>query len=94
MFVIKGYVDDPRNTDNAWMETCVTLFYDKDGVLTKDFELEAGDDAGDVTWMKIDLGNPNFKLYASHRRFVEMAVHYIKNPKKSSCGTKQTCQIL
>ena len=21
-FVFCGYVDDPRNTDNAWMETC------------------------------------------------------------------------
>lgn len=25
--IYKGYVDDPRNTDNAWMETAVTLFY-------------------------------------------------------------------
>merc|ERR1711934_57238 len=55
--IYKGYVDDPRNTDNAWMETAVTLFYDKTGELTKDFKLEAGDDAAGVRWMKIDLEN-------------------------------------
>ena len=29
----KGYVDDPRNTDNAWMETVVVNFHDEDGVM-------------------------------------------------------------
>lgn len=33
--VYKGYVDDPRNTDNAWMETVVMNFHDEDGVLEK-----------------------------------------------------------
>ena len=27
----KGYVDDPRNTDNAWVETIVVNFHDDDG---------------------------------------------------------------
>ena len=27
----RGYVDDPRNTDNAWMETVASHFYDKKG---------------------------------------------------------------
>jgi len=73
----KGYVDDPRNTDNAWMETCCYLFHDEDGSLTSDLDLEAGDDAGKVKWMAIDLGDPNFKLYASHKRFVELAVEFL-----------------
>ena len=29
--VYKGYVDDPRNTDNAWMETVAMNFHDEDG---------------------------------------------------------------
>ena len=40
--VYKGYVDDPRNTDNAWMETQCFNFHDDDGRLLKDFKLEAG----------------------------------------------------
>ena len=29
--IYKGYVDDPRNTDNAWMETVAYLFHDDTG---------------------------------------------------------------
>ena len=28
---IRGYVDDPRNTDNAWMETVAFNFHDPSG---------------------------------------------------------------
>jgi len=80
--IYKGYVDDPRNTDNAWMETAVTLFYDETGELTKDFKLESGDDAVGVRWMKIDLENDEFKLYASHKQFVELAVEHIEYLQK------------
>lgn len=30
--VFKGYVDDPRNTDNAWMETVAVNFHDESGI--------------------------------------------------------------
>ena len=40
--IYKGYIDDPRNTDNAWMETQCYNFHDWDGTLLKDFKLEAG----------------------------------------------------
>lgn len=33
--VYKGYVDDPRNTDNSWMETEVVNFHDETGLLSK-----------------------------------------------------------
>lgn len=72
------YVDDPRNTDNAWMETCCTLFHDRTGDLTRNIKLEAGDDANAVKWMEIDLESEDFKLYASHRSFVMMARNYIE----------------
>ena len=29
--IYRGYVDDPRNTDNAWMETVVMHFHDECG---------------------------------------------------------------
>lgn len=32
--VYKGYVDDPRNTDNAWMETVAVNFHDDSGINT------------------------------------------------------------
>lgn len=31
----RGYVDDPRNTDNAWMETVAFNFHDDGGILDK-----------------------------------------------------------
>ena len=64
--VYRGYVDDPRNTDNAWMETCALHFHCSDelGAL---LPLEAGDDAVGVKWVTI---TPDLKLYASHRDWV------------------------
>jgi len=29
--IYRGYVDDPRNTDNAWMETVALNFHDESG---------------------------------------------------------------
>ena len=71
--VYQGYVDDPRNTDNAWMETTVVykhLPYQE----TLQFDLAAGDDALEVSWKEVNedlLDN----LYASHRTFVEIALN-------------------
>ena len=44
----RGYVDDPRNTDNAWMETVAVNFHDATGTGIGAFHLHAGDDAGAV----------------------------------------------
>ena len=44
----RGYVDDPRNTDNAWMETVAMNFHDDAGTGLGAFKLHAGDDAGAV----------------------------------------------
>lgn len=69
--IYRGYVDDPRNTDNAWMETIAYNFHDEDNSVFQDFILEAGDDAGSVTWMDI---SSKLKLYASHKDFIEKVV--------------------
>lgn len=66
--IYKGYVDDPRNTDNAWMETIAVNFHDDTGKLFSAIKLEAGDDAKKVKWM--DIGS-ELKLYASHKDFIQ-----------------------
>ena len=38
--VYKGYVDDPRNTDNAWMETVAVNFHDDTGEIFSEFKLQ------------------------------------------------------
>jgi len=70
--VYRGYVDDPRNTDNAWMETTAFHFHcslELGGMLP----LQAGDDARKVAWIVCDAEvEPRFaNLYADHRKFVD-----------------------
>eukprot|EP00960_Hanusia_phi_P072150 767714-Hanusia_phi.AAC.1 len=67
--IYKGYVDDPRNTDNAWMET-VAMNFHLDDSIAETITLQAGDDAGAVSWMDIV---PDLKLYASHKSIIEEA---------------------
>ena len=38
--VYKGYVDDPRNTDNAWIETIAMNFHDDTGEILDDVHLK------------------------------------------------------
>ncbi|EDW68843.2 ADP-ribose pyrophosphatase, mitochondrial [Drosophila virilis] len=65
--VYSGYVDDFRNTDNAWMETTALNFHDEDGTKVGQLQLEAGDDATNVRWTDI---NANLKLHANHADIV------------------------
>ncbi|XP_068633753.1 ADP-ribose pyrophosphatase, mitochondrial [Battus philenor] len=65
--VYSGYVDDPRNTDNSWMETVAYNFHDEDGTKVGALKLNAGDDAVGVQWVDI---TPDIKLYASHKDIV------------------------
>ncbi|CAH1107185.1 unnamed protein product [Psylliodes chrysocephalus] len=74
--VYKGYVDDPRNTDNAWMETVAYNFHDEDGHHVGKFDLKAGDDAQSVQWMDVDK---NIDLYASHSNFIKSVADRLKS---------------
>jgi ADP-ribose pyrophosphatase len=66
----RGYVDDPRNTDNAWMETVV--FHEHLGEVNPlpESNPTAGSDAQAAQWTPLtrDLING---LYASHPSFVQ-----------------------
>lgn len=66
--IYRGYVDDPRNTDNAWMETAAYSFHDEAGDTAGALALQAGDDAVGVRW--IDYG-PALQLYGTHKEIVD-----------------------
>ena len=67
--VYAGYVDDPRNTDNAWMETTVKHFHIDNSDLAAALPLMGGDDAIKAMW--IAISPLSIKLYASHAEWVE-----------------------
>jgi ADP-ribose pyrophosphatase len=73
--IYKGYVDDPRNTDNCWMETVAMNFHDEDGKATGRFKLHAGDDAGAVSWVD---GSTDMPMYASHQDFMKATLELHK----------------
>lgn len=70
--VYEGYVDDPRNTDNAWGETSAYHLHlaGEEGLI----ELKAGDDAGAAQWQVVNE-NTLGKLYASHGSVIKMAIN-------------------
>ncbi len=69
--VFRGCVDDPRNTDNAWMETTAFHFHCSP-TLGAMLPLAAGDDAANVMWLDVDDAQPKYNnLYASHKELVE-----------------------
>lgn len=70
--VFQGYVDDPRNTDNAWMETDAYHLHLPSEVRLR---LNAKDDAIDARWM--ELAEENVRtLYANHSNLVLRAVEF------------------
>ena len=71
--VYRGYIDDPRNTDNAWMET-VAMHVHIDESESRKYKLHAGDDASEVVWQPY---TEDIKLYASHKDFIEKAVQIL-----------------
>ena len=76
--VYRGYVDDPRNTDNAWMETVAVNVHDSTGQCFDHFKLKAGDDAINVQWTAI---TPGLELYASHADFINTVLLKIEHVK-------------
>ncbi|NP_001090351.1 nudix-type motif 9 [Xenopus laevis] len=72
LLIYKGYVDDPRNTDNSWMETQAVNYHDETGHLLNQLRLEAGDDAGKVQWVDV---SSECSLYANHASFILILAH-------------------
>lgn len=62
--IYRGYVDDPRNTDHAWMETTAKHLH-LSVELSDKMNLLAGDDAKAVRWLQLTPKTMH-DLYASH----------------------------
>jgi len=68
--VYSGYVDDPRNTDHAWMETTAMHFHCSAAFGELLAELNAGSDATEVHWVVIDGPQGVPSMFADHELFV------------------------
>ncbi len=72
--IYSGYVHDPRNTDNAWIESSAFHKHLKN---SENLKLKAGDDATDVKWLELTEKNIN-SLYANHPKLVKLVLKYIQ----------------
>ena len=69
--VYRGYVDDPRSTDHAWIETTAFHFHCS-AELGAMLPLQSGGDSAAVMWLDIDPNEPKYvHLHASHRVWVD-----------------------
>ncbi len=75
--IYTGVVDDPRNTDNAWMETTV-LHKHLSSEEQSTMKLQAGDDATDVAWVDLDKKLLS-SMYASHGQYVRLALQNLRD---------------
>jgi ADP-ribose pyrophosphatase len=75
--IFTGVVDDPRNTDNAWMETTV-LHKHLSAAECRAMTLQAGDDARAVNWVDVDAALLA-SMYASHGDYVRLALVGLKD---------------
>lgn len=80
--VYQGIVKDPRNTDNAWMETKAIHAH-----ISQRQPLEAGDDARAAKWQAV---TPEFvqSMYASHCDLVKAALQRIDINIINGCANK------
>ena len=79
--VYRGYIDDPRNTDNAWTETTAFHFHCPAQVGAQ-LQLRSGDDAVAVKWLDVDSEGMQqdayLALYGAHRSLIERAVRRLQ----------------
>ncbi|XP_075686020.1 transient receptor potential cation channel subfamily M member 2 isoform X1 [Rhinoderma darwinii] len=73
--VYKGYVDDPRNTDNAWIETtALSLHFEKQDdplLLELNQNIQTHEKDISIRWQVVDQKIP---LYANHKDILQKAV--------------------
>eukprot|EP00300_Choanocystis_sp_HF-7_P028246 c33710_g1_i1.p1 GENE.c33710_g1_i1~~c33710_g1_i1.p1 ORF type:complete len:395 (+),score=64.05 c33710_g1_i1:38-1186(+) len=94
--IYRGYVDDPRNTDNSWMET-TAVWFRADDELGEKLRLVAATDAANVRWLSLDDQDAISRLYASHAEFVNKVIELAratpsnaKKPQHHQLPTRQT----
>lgn len=90
----RGYVDDPRNTNNAWMETVV--FYEHTGVVDPRCGIAptAGSDAKAAKWTPLTRELVD-GLYASHPEFVKSALlTLVESPSSDRLSRQKAGDLL
>ena len=89
--VYRGYVDDPRNTDNAWLET-VAYHFHCNPEQAKSLKLSGGDDAVSAQWLRMDPTQEQryAKLYADHRVWTDVRCRP-SNPGPGSSRNHPSC---
>ena len=85
-----GYVDDPRNTDNAWVETCAYHFHcsrELGGMLLLDGrEDPTGKQGMGAKWVTMDESDDNYvAMYANHKQMVEQVPTRQRVPTAAWC---------
>ncbi|XP_029463784.1 transient receptor potential cation channel subfamily M member 2-like [Rhinatrema bivittatum] len=77
--VYRGYVDDPRNTDNAWIETIAinVHFEDQDDLELEELNshLYSYDPDVSIRWQVVDQKIP---LYANHKEILQQAADFFQ----------------
>ncbi|XP_029463786.1 transient receptor potential cation channel subfamily M member 2 [Rhinatrema bivittatum] len=77
--VYRGYVDDPRNTDNAWIETIAinVHFEDQDDLELEELNshLHSYDPEVSIRWQVVDQKIP---LYANHKEILQQAADFFQ----------------
>lgn len=61
-------MDDPRNTDNAWMETIAVSFHDDTGLILDSVHFKTGINARGLQWQEV---SNHLKLQANHIPFLK-----------------------
>ncbi|UFS71169.1 NUDIX domain-containing protein [Geomonas sp. RF6] len=89
--IYRGYVDDPRNTDHAWMETTAKHLH-LDPETARRLDLVAGSDARAVRWFKLTPESVS-QLYASHCALVKATLEELCREGKA-CVTKEEREIV
>ena len=79
--IYRGYIDDPRNTDNVWTETTAFHFHCSEQ-LGAQLQLRSGDGARAVKWLEVDSEGMQHEswlsLYGAHRSLIERAVRRLQ----------------
>ena len=76
--VYQGYVDDPRNTDNAWMETTATHFHISTDEFATMLKFSNSDAPRSFRWLDIDNDDERYKtLFGNHPEWVNRVAFHL-----------------
>ncbi len=70
LIIIQGYVEDRRNTDNAWIETAAIDFHDDRNIAFQDLSFSPGTADFCLEWHPIDALLPVRSLHREILSFV------------------------